>query len=143
MRRNVIIAPLAAAALVAATAVTPAEARDWGHGWHGGPLALGAGIVGAGIGLATAPLWAGAYAAGYPDDYYGDPGYGYGPGYAYGYDDGYYPGYAGYAAYGAAYPVRYRHRHVYYPGYAGYNAYGAAYPVRYRHRNVHYRHSHW
>src|SRR6476469_9324925 len=87
---------LAAASTLAVTA-TPADAqyRRYRHHDDDAAWAIGAGIVGLGIGAAIASGNHGYYNRGYYNDpYYG--GYGYAPGYSYGYgynSYGYAPGY--------------------------------------------------
>ena len=63
-------------------AVSPAQARYWHHGWHGGGGAL--------AGFAAGAILGGLAAQG-PYGYYG-PGYYYGPDYAYVPDYAYEPG---------------------------------------------------
>jgi len=69
---------LMAGALLASAG--PASAQwygpGWGYGWGWGPGAVAAGIVGGAVAAATSPLWAPGYY-----DYYGGPGYAYGPAY--------------------------------------------------------------
>ena len=91
---------LAAALMTAAVSslATPAQARGWG--WRGGW-----GWGGPALGFAAGALVAGAFAAPYYINIYGD-GYGYGyPVYGYGYGyRGYRYGY-GYPGYGYGYPA--------------------------------------
>jgi hypothetical protein len=91
-----------ATASTLAVVATPADAQRYRyHRRHGDDagIAIGAGIIGLGIGAAIASSNRGYYGRGYGGGYYNDPYYSSGYGYN-GYGDGYYGGggyYDGYA----------------------------------------------